>query len=75
VKQLERDHSEVVELLAQLQAQYGNIGKVPSAVAYLNIEHLRTELYERGWNSRLAEDQITVILFPREDDRSDATED
>jgi hypothetical protein len=66
MERLARDHSQVVELLAQLQAQYGNTGKVSSTVAYLNIGHLRTELYERGWNSRLAEDGKTVVLFPRE---------
>lgn len=61
---LDRTHPEVIALLARLQAQYETIGKVSSVVGYLNVEHLRSELYERGWNSRLDEDQITVILFP-----------
>lgn len=69
MQRLDRNHPEVVDLLAQLQAQHGNIGKLSSIVGYLNIQHLRNELWERGWNSRLAEDEVTVILSPREDEQ------
>lgn len=67
MQRLDRHHPEVEGLLAELQAQHGNIGKVSSIVGFLNVDYLRNELYARGWNSRLAEDEVTVILFPRED--------
>lgn len=63
---LSKDHPEVVDLLQQLQAQHGNIGKVPTAIWYANVDHLRAELYQRGWDTRLADDQKTVLLVPRE---------
>ena len=63
---LSKDHPEVVALLQQLQAQHNNIGKVPVFVGYANVDYLRTQLYQRGWNTRLADDQKTVILIPRE---------
>ncbi len=60
---LDRNHKEVTELLDQLQSQYYNIGKVSSFVGVANVQYLRNELYNRGWNSKLAEDGKTVILF------------
>jgi hypothetical protein len=63
---LDKNHPEVVALLQQLQAQRENIGKVPAFVVYADVDHLRTELYQRGWNTRLADDQETVVLFPSE---------
>lgn len=63
---LSKDHPEVVDLLQQLQAQHGNIGKVSTFVWYANVDHLRNELYQRGWNTRLDDDQKTVLLVPRE---------
>lgn len=60
------DDPEVTALLAQLQAQHNNIGKVSSVVGYLNTEELRNELWERGWKTRLAEDEVTVVLVPRD---------
>jgi len=65
-QKLDRNHPEVVSLVEQLQAQYGNIGKVSSFVGYANVDYLRTELYIRGWNSRLKADEMTVELFPVE---------
>lgn len=63
---LSKDHPEVVALLQQLQAQHNNIDKVSAFVGYANVEHLRTQLYQRGWNTQLADDQKTVLLVPRE---------
>lgn len=63
---LSKDHPEVVDLLQQLQAQHGNIGKVPTAIWYANVDHLRAKLYRRGWDTRLADDQKTVLLMARE---------
>lgn len=68
MKRLDRHHLEVEQLLVQLQDQHNNIGKVSSFVGYANVNYLRNELYARGWNSRLAEDEVTVILFPREEE-------
>lgn len=64
---MDKSHPEVVALLQQLQAQHENIGKVPTFVGYANVDHLRTQLYQRGWNTRLAKDQKTVLLVPREE--------
>ena len=63
---LSKDHPEVLALQQQLQAQHGNIGKVSTFVWYANVDHLRTELYQRGWSTRLDDDQETVLLVPRE---------
>jgi len=63
---LARDHKEVQELLDQLQSQYYSIDKVSSFVGVMNVQHLRKELYDRGWNSKLVEDGKTVVLFPVE---------
>lgn len=64
IEHLPEDHPEIVRLLNQLQAQHGNIGKVPSVVGFLNVDYLRTQLYNYGWNTRLAEDGKTVLLVP-----------
>lgn len=63
---LPKNHPEVQQLFTQLQAQYENIGRVPSVVGVLNIDQLRTELCIRGWNTSLAEDGRTVLLEPRD---------
>lgn len=66
---LPQEHPEVVGLLAQLQAQYENVGKVSSFVGFVNTDYLRTELHLRGWNTRLAKDGKTVVPFPVEEDK------
>jgi hypothetical protein len=66
IQTLPRDHPEVVDLLVQLQAQYETIGRVSSVVGNLNVEYLRAQLWDRGWNSKLREDQQTVYLLERE---------
>ena len=66
IEHLPEDHPEIVRLLEQLQAQHGNIGKVSSVVGVLNVDYLRTELHNYGWNTHLAEDGKTVLLIPVE---------
>ncbi len=61
---LSKNHPEVVALLQQLQGQHGNIGKVSVFVGWANVDYLRTQLFQRGWNTRLADDQKTVLLVP-----------
>lgn len=63
---LPKDHPEVQSLLKQLQDQHENIGKVSSFVGYANAEYLRTELWNRGWNTQLHEDGITVVLVEKQ---------
>ena len=63
---LPKDHPEVQDLLKQLQYQHELISQTSSLAGYPNIENLRIELYQRGWNTRLADDGVTVTLVPRE---------
>ncbi len=64
---LSKDHPEIISLLEQLQAQRTNVGKVSAIVGYLNVDYLRSKLWEHGWNTRLADDGKTVVLVPREE--------
>jgi hypothetical protein len=63
---LSKDHPEIVFLLKLLQEQHNNIDKVPPFVGWANVDYLRTELYKHGWNTKLADDQKTVILVLHE---------
>lgn len=52
-------------LVQQMYEQRKLVGKISSVVGFMNMEHLMSELLERGWIAKLKDDQETIYLISR----------
>jgi len=64
MKRLDKSDPAVQQIVQQMYEQRQQVGKISSMVGYLNMEHLKTELYKLGWLAHLEKDGETIRLDP-----------
>ena len=62
MERLSKDDPRVQRIVTQMYEQWQQVGKISSVAGWLNMDHLKRELYELGWLARLEDDGETIRL-------------